>query len=94
MPAAMAAVSLRFVEEEMDRSLDVPKHGAPFLYRQPEPVQAIVEDDHGREFAGDVGGRRAHRNPEIGSLESRTIIHAVARHADHEARLLKRSNDP
>jgi hypothetical protein len=56
--------------------------------------EVVVGEDHRRGLAGDVGARFAHRDAEVGLLERRRVIHAIARHRDDVASALERLHQP
>ena len=55
--------------------------------------EIVVDKDHHRGFACDIGARASHRHPDIGLPQGRRIVGAVAGHCDDMPRFLQSVGD-
>ena len=69
-------------QHEQDRLFDIVVDRAPFFHRRCDGSEVVVDEDHLGRFLGDLGTLDAHRDADIGFLESRCIVHAVSGHCD------------
>ena len=53
----------------------------------------VVGEDHARRLLGHFGTRDAHRHADVGRLQRRRVVDAVAGHRHHLAAALKRLHD-
>ena len=65
----------------------------PFLDRSHDRGKVVVGQDHVGGFFGDIGAGDAHGHADVGSLERRGIVDAVAGHRDHLPVGLERLDD-
>ena len=65
----------------------------PVLDRLHDRGEVVVGEGHGRRFLADVGPGDAHRDPDVGLLQGRGIVDAVAGHRHQVARVLERRDD-
>jgi hypothetical protein len=79
------------VEEELaDVGVDPPAR----LDRGDDRREVVVDEDHRRRLAGDVGPRATHRDADVGRAQRRRVVDAVAGHRDDVALLLQGVGDP
>ena len=64
------------------------------LDRLDDGGEVVVGQDHHRRPLGDLGAGDAHRHADVGLLEGRRIVHAVAGHRDDVAFLLQQAHQP
>ena len=55
--------------------------------------EVVVGEDHHRGLLGDLGAGDAHRHADVGGLQRRRVVHAVAGHRDHVALLLEQPDE-
>ena len=76
-----------------DKLADIVIDAAPFFHRGDDGGIVIVQEHHVRGLFGNIGASNAHGNADIGALESRSVIDAVAGHGDDVALLLQSLDD-
>ena len=65
----------------------------PFADGRDDAREIVVEQHHRGRLARDVGADFAHGHADVGALQRRRVVHAVARHRDELALRLKRLDD-
>ncbi len=69
-------------QEEQDRLFDVVVHRAPFLDGGADRREVVVGQHHFGGLLGDLGALDAHRHADVGFLQCRGVVDAVAGHGD------------
>ncbi len=82
---AMIAEEARHLEP--DEAQQVVVHGTPEADRLDDGAEVVVGQDHDRGLLGDLGAGDAHRDADVGLLEGRRVVDAVAGHG-HDVALL------
>ena len=72
---------------------DVVEHRAPFLDGGDDAGEVVVEQNQVGRFLGHVGTAHAHGDADVGGLQRRRVVHAVAGHGDDLALFLQRLDD-
>ena len=67
--------------------------GAAVGHRAHDGGEVVVGEDHHRGLLGDLGAGDAHGHADVGGLQSRGVVDAVARHRDHVALLLEQADE-
>ena len=80
-------------KQEQDRLLDVVVNDATFFYRADYRLEVVVGKDHVGGALRDVGAGDAHRHADVGALQARRVVHAVAGHRHDMARGAERLHD-
>ncbi|MNL63718.1 hypothetical protein D3C87_1878780 [compost metagenome] len=65
---------------------DVVVDAPAFAHRRDDGGEVVVQQDQARCFACHIGAAFAHGNADVGALERRGVVHAIARHG-HEVAL-------
>ncbi|EXI65151.1 MAG: hypothetical protein AW08_03423 [Candidatus Accumulibacter adjunctus] len=78
---------------EADELDDVVVDRPAFLDRPHDAGEIVVGQHHGGGFAGDIGSGDAHGDADVGGLQRRCIVDAVAGHGDDLATRLQRFDD-
>ena len=81
-------------EHEAHEAANIVVNATSFVYRLHDRREVVVEQHHVRGFARHVGAAASHRNADVGALERRCVVHAVAGHRDKFATRLQRFHDP
>ena len=81
-------------EQEAQELADVGEDPASLADRGDDRGEVVVGEDHVRRLLGHVGAGDAHRDADVGRLQRRRVVHAVARHRDDLAVRLQRVDDP
>ena len=81
-------------QQEQDGLLDVVEDDAALMHRLDDGREVVVGQDHVRGLAGHVRADSAHRHADVGALERRRVVDAVAGHGDDVAAALERLDDP
>ncbi len=64
-----------------------------FLHRVDDGGEVIVGKNHVGDVLGDVGAGDAHAHADVGALDGRGVVHAVAGHGDNVAQALPSVDD-
>ena len=78
---------------EPDELQDVVVEGAPLSHRAHDRCKVIIGQHHSGGFLRDGRASEAHGYTDIGALQGRRVIDAVARHGDHVPLGLQRPDD-
>ncbi len=73
---------------------DVVVDGTAFFDRVDDAREVVVREDHVRRLFGDVCAGDAHRNADVGGLERRRVVHAIASHRHDVPHALEGLGDP
>ena len=87
----LAEVRRQQVAQEL---LDVGVDRAPLLDRRDDRGEVVVGEHDVGGLLRDVGPGDAHRDADVGSLQRRRVVHAVAGHRDDFAERVERAHDP
>ena len=80
-------------DDEGERLPQVVEDPAAEPHRGDDRGEVVVEQDQRRGLARDVGAATAHGDADVGGLERRRVVDAVASHRDHFAAGLERGHD-
>ena len=84
----------RHAHLEADVLLEVVVEAAADLDGLDDRGEVVVGEDHRRGFLRDLGAGDPHRDPDVGPLQRRRVVHAVAGHRDDVALALERVDEP
>ena len=79
---------------EDDRLLQVVVDRPAFLDGLRDGREVVVREHHLGRFLGRFGAFQAHRHADVGALQRRRVVDAVARHRDHPAARLQALHQP
>ena len=80
-------------EDEGDGLLDVVENAPPQPHRRHDGREVVVEQDQGCRLARDVRAAATHGDADVGGLERRSVVDAVAGHGDDLPICLQRHYD-
>ena len=80
-------------QQVVEELLDIGRDPAALLDGGDDRREVVVQQDHVRCVAGDVGASQAHRDADVGALERGRVVHAVAGHDDDVVPLAERAED-
>ncbi len=70
-------------EQEEDELADIVVDDAALLHGRDDAGIVVVRQHHVGAFFGDIGAGDAHGHADVGALDGRGVVHAVAGHGDH-----------